>query len=518
MKQTLARSFPFLIPTLFVNPACAKQKPVAAEQSQPNVIIILADDLGYGDLQPYGATRVSTPAVNRLAKEGTTFTNVHAVASTSTPSRYSLLTGHYAWRRNDTEVAAGNAGMIIRPEQYTMADMFKNAGYRTAAIGKWHLGLGDKTAQQDWNAPLPTGLQDIGFDYHYIMAATADRVPCVFIENGFVADYDATAPIEVSYERNFPGEPTGAENPELLTNMRHSHGHDMSIVNGIGRIGFMKGGGKALWKDENIADSIAMHAVDFICENAEKGNPFFLYLCTNDVHVPRFPHKRFRGNNPMGVRGDAIEQFDWTVEQVLHTLDSLGIAQNTLLILSSDNGPVLDDGYDDGAAELVGDHKPTGPYRGNKYSAFEGGTMVPAIVRWPGHVPQGKKSDVLMSQIDWMASLGNLVGARMPKGAAPDSRNRIGNLLGTDNEPAPWIVEQSNTLSVRTPRWKYINPSEGGPRITWGPDVETGYASRPQLYDMQHNNFERNNVASENPETVFELQEILRKVSAGAFK
>lgn len=516
MKQTLARSFPFIIPALFVNPICAKQKPVSAQQLRPNVIIILADDLGYGDLQPYGATRVKTPAVNRLANEGTTFTNVHAVAATSTPSRYSLLTGHYAWRRNDTEVAAGNAGMIIRPEQYTMADMFKNAGYTTGAIGKWHLGLGDKTAQQDWNAPLPTGLQDIGFDYHYIMAATADRVPCVFIENGFVADYDADAPIEVNYEKNFPGEPTGAENPELLTNMRHSHGHDMSIVNGIGRIGYMKGGGKALWKDENIADSIASHAVDFIRENAEKGNPFFLYLCTNDVHVPRFPHERFRGKNPMGVRGDAIEQFDWTVEQVLHTLDSLGIAQNTLLILSSDNGPVLDDGYDDGAAELVGDHRPTGPYRGNKYSAFEGGTMVPAIVRWPGHVPQGKKSDVLMSQIDWMASLGNLVGARMPKGAAPDSRNRLGNLLGTDNESTPWIVEQSNTLSVRTPRWKYINPSDGGPRITWGPDVETGYAPCPQLYDMQKNNFESNNVAVENPEVVYELQDVLRKVKTGS--
>lgn len=512
MKQSIVRSIPLVIPVLLTNSVAAKQKANVEQSSQPNVVIILADDLGYGDMEPYGATRVKTPAINRLANEGTKFTNVHAVASTSTPSRYSLLTGHYAWRRNDTEVAAGNAGMIIRPEQYTMADMFKNAGYRTGAVGKWHLGLGDKTAQQDWNAPLPTGLQDIGFDYHYIMAATADRVPCVFIENGFVADYDASAPIEVSYVKNFEGEPTGAKNPELLTNMRHSHGHDMSIVNGIGRIGYMKGGGKALWKDENIADSITSHAIDFITENAKEGQPFFLYLCTNDVHVPRFPHERFRGKNPMGVRGDAIEQFDWTVGKVLETLDSLGIAENTLVILSSDNGPVLDDGYDDGAAELVGDHKPTGQFRGNKYSAFEGGTMVPAIVRWPGHVPQGKSSDVLMSQIDWFASLGTLVGARLPKGAAPDSRSRLGNLLGTDNEPVPWIIEQSNTLSVRTPRWKYIEPSNGGPRITWGPDVETGYAPRPQLYDMKSGLYEQKNVAKENPEVVFELQEVLRKV------
>ena len=283
--------------------------------SKPNVILIYADDLGYGDLECYGAKNIQTPNVNKLAKNGIRFTNAHATASTSTPSRYSLLTGEYAWRRKDTDVAPGNAGMIIRPEQFTMADMFKSAGYTTCAIGKWHLGLGDKTGQQDWNAPLPSALGDIGFDYHYIMAATADRVPCVFIENGKVANYDENAPIEVNYYRNFEGEPTGKDNPELLYNQKSSHGHDMSIVNGIGRIGYMKGGGKALWKDENIADSITTHAIKFISENREK--PFFMYFATNDVHVPRFPHERFRGKNKMGVRGDAIAQFDWSVGEIV---------------------------------------------------------------------------------------------------------------------------------------------------------------------------------------------------------
>ena len=206
------------------------------ERLLPNVIIIYADDLGYGDLQCYGAKNIETPNVNKLADEGLRFTNMHAVAATSTPSRYSLLTGEYAWRKKGTDVAAGNAGMIIRPEQYTMADMFKHSGYVTGAVGKWHLGLGDKTGEQDWNAPLPASLADLGFDYHYIMAATADRVPCVFIENGQVAGYDPTAPIEVSYKQNFPGEPTGKDNPELLYNLKPSHGHDMSIVNGISRI------------------------------------------------------------------------------------------------------------------------------------------------------------------------------------------------------------------------------------------------------------------------------------------
>jgi len=179
-------------------------------------VFIYADDLGYGDLECYGAKNVQTPNVNRLAAEGIRFNNAHATAATSTPSRYSMLTGEYAWRRPGTDIAAGNAGMIIRPERYTMADMFKNAGYATAAIGKWHLGLGDKDGEQDWNAPLPTALGDIGFDYSYIMAATADRVPCVFIENGKVANYDPSAPIEVSYRKPIEGEPLGKDHPELL--------------------------------------------------------------------------------------------------------------------------------------------------------------------------------------------------------------------------------------------------------------------------------------------------------------
>lgn len=218
-----------------------KNKQKVNDRQLPNVVFIYADDLGYGDLECYGAKNVQTPNVNRLASEGIRFTNAHATAATSTPSRYSMLTGEYAWRRPGTDVAAGNAGMIIRPEDYTMADMFKNSGYVTAALGKWHLGLGDKSGEQDWNAPLPAALGDLGFDYSYIMAATADRVPCVFIENGKVANYDPSAPIEVSYRKPFEGEPLGKDHPELLYNQKHSHGHDMAIVNGIGRIGYMKG-------------------------------------------------------------------------------------------------------------------------------------------------------------------------------------------------------------------------------------------------------------------------------------
>lgn len=477
----------------------------------PNVIFIYADDLGYGDLECYGATRVSTPNINRLADGGIRFTNAHATAATSTPSRYSMLTGEYAWRRPGTDIAAGNAGMIIRPERYTMADMFQQAGYATAAIGKWHLGLGDKGGEQDWNAPLSAALGDLGFDYSYIMAATADRVPCVFIENGRVANYDPTAPIEVSYSKPFEGEPLGKDHPELLYNLKHSEGHNQAIVNGIGRIGYMKGGGKALWKDENLADSITVHAVDFIKEN--KDNPFFMYFATNDIHVPRFPHDRFRGKNPMGLRGDAIAQFDWSVGQILATLDKLGLTENTLIILSSDNGPVIDDGYADRAVELLGDHRPAGPLRGGKYSAFEAGTRVPTIAYWPKEIGKAQVSDVLVSQIDWLASLAALTNSVLPKGAAPDSYNQLGNWVGKEHTDRPWVVEQAlnHALSIRTKDWKYIETSQGDSILGGTPQVETGYSGTPQLYDMSREG-EQENLAFKHPEIVYRLQETLKGV------
>ena len=487
-----------------------KLKTKTNPQKQPNVIFIYADDLGYGDLECYGAKNVQTPHVNQLAESGVQFTNAHATAATSTPSRYSMLTGKYAWRVPGTGVAAGNAGMIIRPETYTLADVFKNSGYITGAIGKWHLGLGDKSGMQDWNAPLPTALGDLGFDYSYIMAATADRVPCVFIENGKVANYDPSAPIEVSYQKPFPGEPLGKDHPELLYNMKHSHGHDMAIVNGIGRIGYMKGGSKALWKDENIADSITAHAIDFI--DKYKNQPFFLYFATNDVHVPRFPHERFRGKNKMGVRGDAIAQFDWTVGQIIAALEERGLRENTLIILSSDNGPVVDDGYDDHAEELLNGHSPAGPFRGNKYSAFEGGTAVPAIVSWPKEIPGSQISDALVSQIDCFASMAALINAKLPKGSAPDSQNRLNTWLGKDQTDRPWIIEESSTMSVRTKNWKYIEPNDGPAMITWGPKVETGNLKTPQLYDMRVREYEKENLADQHPEIVYEMQNILRRV------
>ncbi|MBP3227731.1 MAG: sulfatase-like hydrolase/transferase [Bacteroidaceae bacterium] len=471
---------------------------LAQSVERPNVILLVADDLGYGDLSCYGATRVETPRVDSLAAHGVRFTDCHACASTSTPSRYSLLTGEYAFRRPGTDIAPGNEGMIIKPDQYTLADMFHSAGYRTAAIGKWHLGLGSVGGQQDWNAELDWTPRDIGFDYHYLMAATADRVPCVFIEQGRVANHDPENPLYVSYVSNFEGEPTGATNPELLTKLKSSHGHNQSIVNGIGRIGYMKGGGRAVWRDEILADSIVVKSVDFIAGCGDE--PFFMYLCTNDVHVPRYPADRFRGQSPMGLRGDVILQFDYTVGAIVDALDSLGLRDNTLIIVTSDNGPVLDDGYQDQAEELVGTHKPGGPFRGGKYSAFEAGTAVPFIVSWPARIKEGAVSDALISHIDDIASLAALIGADVPVGAAYDSQNHIETWLGEDATSRDWVVEmaQDRTLSLRTKRWKYIEPSNGNATV-WGPGIETGYNSSPQLYNISTSRYESSNVYTKQP-------------------
>lgn len=493
---------------LSLSSCSTKSQDVNNQSNQPNVIFIYADDIGYGDLCCYGYGKVPTPNVEKLAQAGILFTNAHATAATSTPSRYAMLTGEYAWRKEGTGVAAGNAGMIIRPDRFTIADMFKESGYKTGVVGKWHLGLGDKTAEQDWNSKLDMGPSDIGFEYSYIMAATGDRVPCVWVENEKVVNLDPNDPIYVSYKENFVGEPTGKENPELLYKQKPSHGHDMSIVNGISRIGYMKGGKSALWTDENIADSITTKALNFIETNKE--NPFFLYLATNDIHVPRVPHPRFAGKSGLGPRGDALLEFDWTVGEVMKKLKELGIDKNTIILLSSDNGPVVDDGYQDNAVELLGEHKPSGAFRGGKYSAFEAGTRVPFIVCWPETVTP-KTTDALTSQIDWFASLATLLDFELPENAAPDSRNEIETILGINDKNRDFVVEQASnlTLSVIKGDWKYIEPNNGPAIIPWGVNIESGNLKTPQLYNIKNDKGENINIADQHPDKIKEFQDML---------
>ncbi len=331
-----------------INTGCTKAV------KSPNIIIIYADDLGYGDISCYGATGISTANIDRFAGQGLSFTNAHCSSATSTPSRYSLLTGEYAWRKKGTGIAPGDASSIINSNTSTIASVLKRSGYTTAVVGKWHLGLGP-AGGPDWNGIIKPGPMDLGFDHDFIIPATGDRVPCVFVDDRKVANLDPSDPIKVSYKEKIGDWPTGKENPELLK-IHPSHGHDMTIVNGISRIGYMTGGKSALWVDEEISAVLTKKARMFIEENRNK--PFFLYFATHDIHVPRVPNQRFVGKSGMGPRGDAILEFDWSVGEVLKTLDSLKLTDNTIVIVTSDNGPVVDDGYMDQAVELLGSHKP----------------------------------------------------------------------------------------------------------------------------------------------------------------
>ncbi len=500
----------FLLPVLMASALPLSMPGQKAER--PNIILIYADDLGYGDISCYGAKTISTPEIDRIARQGLRFTNAHCTSATSTPSRYSLLTGEYAWRRPGTGIAPGDAPSVIEPGRFTVASLLKNAGYTTAVIGKWHLGLGPEGGP-DWNGEIKPGPIDLGFDYNFIMPATGDRVPCVFVENRNVAGLDPDDPIRVSFKEKTGSLPTGRENPELLK-MHPSHGHDMTIINGISRIGYMTGGTSALWTDEDIADVITEKAVRYIKENKDK--PFFLYFATNDIHVPRVPHPRFAGKSGMGPRGDVILQFDWSVGEIMRTVDELGLAGNTLIIVTSDNGPVVDDGYRDQAVELLGDHKPAGPLRGGKYSAFDGGTRIMFIASWKGKIKPGT-SDALFSQIDLMSSFASLTGQSLPAGEGPDSFNSLPALLGKSRKDRSWLVEQSlnNRLSIIRGDWKYIEP---GPGIRIMPETgtETGNDPEPQLYDLRRDIGEKDNVARENQSIVNELTVLLQKIRNSA--
>ena len=460
-----------------------------AGSDRPNVIIILADDLGYGDVSAYGSGTIDTPCIDRLAEEGVRLDNAYSTSATSTPSRYALMTGMYPWKNSNARILDGDAPLIISENQFTLPKMMQGIGYSTAAIGKWHLGMGKGNV--DWNSTVRPGAKEVGFDYSYIIAATNDRVPTVYVENGDVVGLEADDPIYVDYSENFEGEPTALDHPEMLR-MEWSHGHNNSIVNGIPRIGYMKGGEKARWKDEEMAERFSLKVKEFIAEN--KDRPFFLYYGLHEPHVPRVPAARFAGSTPMGPRGDAIAEADWCVGELLSYLDSLELLENTLIIFSSDNGPVLDDGYADGAVELAGDHKPAGGLRGGKYSLFDGGTHVPMFVYWKGHTVHSE-SDALVSQLDFLASLAALTGAVIPDGL--DSENCLDALLGRKGAEgrSHLVSEADGRLALRSGDWSMLPPYDGPERNITG--NELGNLAEYALYNMTEDPAQQHNLASE---------------------
>lgn len=472
--------------------SCAVQ--TVSAQQKPNVIMIYIDDLGYGDLSCYGATKIATPNVDRLAKNGLKFTNGHTTSATCTPSRYALMSGEYPWREKGRNILAGDDALILSTSKTSLPKVFKAAGYQTAIVGKWHLGLGDKVGK-DWNGDISPGPNEVGFDYSFIFPATADRVPTVFMENHRVIGLDKGDSIVVSYRKKVGDEPTGKEHPELLK-LNHSYGHDFTIVNGIGRIGYMSGGKKARWTDEELAPTFLSKAMQYIEKNQK--NPFFLYYALNDIHVPRMPATMFKGKSEMGYRGDAILEMDWAVGEITKQLDRLGLTKNTIIIFSSDNGPVLDDGYADEAIAKQNGHSPAGPLRGFKAEIYEGGTRVPFIVSWPGKI-KAAQSDAMVNQVDLLASFASYLKVPIKAGEAGDSENHFEAFTGKNPIGRKVMIEEGySNLAIVKQDWKYIPP--------FGKNAE-------QLYNLKADLSEKSNLADKFPEKVKELKSLLATIS-----
>jgi arylsulfatase A-like enzyme len=476
---------------------------------KPNIVFIYLDDLGYGDLSCYGATEIKTPNIDALANGGVRFTNGYATSATCTPSRYGLLTGVYPWRNKDAKILPGSAPLLIGKEQLTIPKMLKEKGYQTAVVGKWHLGLG--TGIVDWNKQLDAGPNDVGFDYSYIMAATQDRVPTIYIDNGKVVNLDSKDPISVNYDKNFPGQPTGKENPELLS-MKWHHGHNSSIVNGIPRIGYVSGGASANWSDVDLADDFLAKAQTYV--KSHKDNPFFLYYALNQPHVPRTPNPRFVGKSGMGPRGDVILEADYCVGEIIKTLKEEGVLDNTLIVFSSDNGPVLNDGYYDDAVEKLGNHKPNGPLRGGKYSLLEAGTRVPFFTYWKGQI-KPLISDALVCQIDLLESIAKLVNIDVK---STDSQELLDVFMGKSNKGRANLVIEANTKTAFRQGDLIMIPPYPGDPILEEVNIEMGNDKDFQLYNLKKDIGQKNNLAKAQPKKLKELMKNFELIRGDSYK
>jgi arylsulfatase A-like enzyme len=480
----------------------------ATKTERPNVVFILADDIGYGDVCCYGATKVKTPNIDRIAIEGLRFTDAHSTASVCTPTRYSFMTGKYAWRnRAGDHILSGVAPLSIDPSIATTPSILRQAGYKTGIVGKWHLGLGTAEQPVDYGSDIKPGPLDVGFEYAFFFPATGDRVPCVYIEGRRVVGFDPSDPIRVSYTEKVGDDPTGADHPEQLK-MKADRSHSQTIVNGISRIGYMSGGKSARWVDEDMADTLTGKAVAFIEQS--KDRPFFLYFAPNDIHEPMAPNPRFKGTSACGTRGDVIHELDWSVGEILAALDRLDLARNTLVVFTSDNGGAIKDTYDDGTNSLHARQAPNGILRGEKASLYEGGHRVPFIARWPGRIKAGTTSDALIGLIDMMATFAAVAKREMPTAAGPDSFNVLPALLG-ENRKTPvrdHLVLQINgaePLGLRQGPWKLVTRRPAG-------KGDAGGLSNAELYNLAEDLGEKNNLAAKYPDKVREMMSLLNQV------
>ncbi len=466
---------------------------------KPNIVLILADDLGYGDLGCYGATKVKTPNIDRLASEGRRFTDAHSASAVCTPSRYALLTGEYPFRKNLWGPVMNPSPLVIEPSRTTIASLLQREGYATACFGKWHLGFGSKP-KPDWNADLKPGPLELGFDHFFGIPVVSSHPPFVFVEDHRVVGLDPADPLV------YGGTPPTQIFPEKMMAPAISGGK----------------AAHALYRDEELGSSLTGKTTAWMYD--KKGKPFFLYFATPHIHHPFTPGARFKGSSQAGRYGDFIQEFDWMVGEVMRTLDELKLRDNTLVILTSDNGGMLNVSGQD--AWKAG-HRLNGNLFGFKFDSWEGGHRVPFIARWPGKISAGSTSDQLICHVDMLATFASLTGARLNENDGPDSFNILPTLTGTPDNPlrdhAVLAPNKKSNLALREGRWVYIGAQGGGgfggknvgDHMLGGPaalrftgqthsDIANGKlkadAPKEQLYDLLSDPGQSTNVIREYPE------------------
>ncbi len=465
--------------------------PVRAADSPPNIVLMVADDLGYGDLGCQGATKIATPRIDSLARDGARFTDAHSYSGICMPSRYSILTGRYAFRhRRSMEYACHfDEGQVLLPE------LLRSAGYRTAAIGKWHNGFGT-AAQVDWNAPLKPGPLESGFESFFGTPRTHSEPPLVFMRDHRILGWEESDPISVDRS---PG--TGAHGKQI-------------------------GGKKAmeLRPDDRIDLMLADEASQFIGSQTA-GKPFFLYLAWVSPHNPIRPSAAFQGKSGAGRYGDFIQQLDHSVGRVLDALEKHGHAGNTLVLFTSDNGGRYE------KASLNAGHRTNGELLGQKTDAWEGGHRVPFLARWPGRIPAGSLRKELFHQVDLMATLAEAASAKLPAGASPDGRSELPAFLAPSTAPpirTEAIFHGTRSLALRQGSWLYLPVQGSGgktvpePAKPWAipyramgtsnSDVdESGAikegAPKEQLYDLANDLTQTRNLAAGEPDKLNAMRE-----------
>lgn len=488
---------------------CSGSRSQINKQKLPNIVFILADDMGYGDLSCYGATKIRTPNIDSLATEGILFTDGHCGASTCTPTRYGLLTGRHGWRTwCNYSALSTSAPLLIEDGRETIASMLKSAGYTTSIVGKWHLGYGREEGFADdrsdappnywetrgkgpnWNGQLKPGPLECGFDYSYVIPVANSFPPYVIVENYHIEGLRKDSPIGKMQSKN--------------------HGK-------------MEGGEGARWKDEELIGKFAGKLVSQLEGFAKEDKPFFLYYAPSQPHIgsqPRpnywLPDPRFKGTSQAGSYGDVIHELDWSVGEILHTLERLDLAENTLVIFTSDNGGVGVGG------DMFNGHRTNGPLRGTKGDLTEGGHRVPFVAKWPGRIKPSLRSKELISTTDMMATFAAIIDKKLPAGAGPDSYNvkdaLLGKKLSDQKRPVVFSSGGTGALSIREGKWKLM---VGQGNCGYGEFFRKRPMPTPkpgdppaQLYNVEENIAETNNLYTQHPEIVHRLMAGLEKIKA----